>query len=314
MSEEDIAARHFVAPAVVKQRLRLASVSPKLHDIYAEDGTTLEQLMAFSVSADQTRQEQVWENVSRSGYDEPYKIWWMLTENTARASDRRVQFIGLKAYEQAGDSVLRDLSEHDDGGWVQDVALLDRLVTEKLKAEAEAIGAEGWKWISVAVDSPTATQQACASWKANLSISPPRSRPPSTLSTPSRRSSKPNIRMRMNCPKRSTSVSARSRRRCWHSKTGLRLTIRQRLLGPTSSSLSIPKDGLPSIEAMSGLRIRRLRPVSMSSRAPTRRRLKGRKLVVPQRVERSRSQAYRPKPRRMMKTRQGHCQIGSSSN
>lgn len=154
MSEEDIAARHFVAPAVVKQRLRLASVSPKLHDIYAEDGTTLEQLMAFSVSADQTRQEQVWENVSRSGYDEPYKIWWMLTENTARASDRRVQFIGLKAYEQAGDSVLRDLSEHDDGGWVQDVALLDRLVTEKLKAEAEAIGAEGWKWISVAVDSP----------------------------------------------------------------------------------------------------------------------------------------------------------------
>src|SRR6202008_1282300 len=30
-SEEDIAARHFVAPAIVKQRLRLASVSPKLH-------------------------------------------------------------------------------------------------------------------------------------------------------------------------------------------------------------------------------------------------------------------------------------------
>jgi len=29
MSEEDIAARHFVSPAIVKQRLRLASVSPK---------------------------------------------------------------------------------------------------------------------------------------------------------------------------------------------------------------------------------------------------------------------------------------------
>jgi hypothetical protein len=52
MSEEDIAARHFVPPAIVKQRLRLASVSPKLHDVYAEDGMTLEQLMAFSVTGD----------------------------------------------------------------------------------------------------------------------------------------------------------------------------------------------------------------------------------------------------------------------
>ncbi|MDA9451108.1 ParB/RepB/Spo0J family partition protein [Bradyrhizobium sp. CCBAU 21360] len=154
MSEEDIAARHFVSPAIVKQRLRLASVSPKLHDVYAEDGMTLEQLMAFSVTADQARQEQVWDNASRSGNDEPYQIRRMLTENTVRASDRRAQFVGLDAYEQAGGTVLRDLFEHDEGGWLQDVPLLDRLVTERLKAEAEAITAEGWKWISVAVDFP----------------------------------------------------------------------------------------------------------------------------------------------------------------
>ncbi|MGY3530736.1 ParB/RepB/Spo0J family partition protein [Bradyrhizobium sp. USDA 4452] len=154
MSEEEIAARHFVAPAVVKQRLRLASVSPKLHDVYAEDGMTLEQLMAFSVTADHARQEQVWENVSRSGYDEPYQIRRLLTENTVRGSDRRAQFVGLDTYQHAGGGVLLDLFEHDDGGWLQDVVLLDRLVTEKLKAEAEAIAAEGWKWISVAVEFP----------------------------------------------------------------------------------------------------------------------------------------------------------------
>lgn len=50
---------------MVKQRLRLASVSPKLHQVYAEDGMTLEQLMVFSVSGDHIRQEQVWDNVSR---------------------------------------------------------------------------------------------------------------------------------------------------------------------------------------------------------------------------------------------------------
>jgi ParB family transcriptional regulator, chromosome partitioning protein len=44
------------------------------------------------------------------------------------------------------------LFEDDGGGWLQDVALLDRLATEKLAAEAEKIAAEGWKWIEVAVD------------------------------------------------------------------------------------------------------------------------------------------------------------------
>ncbi|MHB0773366.1 ParB/RepB/Spo0J family partition protein [Bradyrhizobium sp. 1.29L] len=154
MSEEDIAARHFVAVAIVKQRLRLASVSPKLHEVYADDGMTLEQMMAFSVSGDHARQEQVWDNVSRSGYDEPYQIRRMLTENTVRGSDRRAQYVGVEAYERAGGPVLHDLFEHDDGGWLQDVALLDRLVTEKLKQDAEVIAAEGWRWISVAVDFP----------------------------------------------------------------------------------------------------------------------------------------------------------------
>jgi ParB family chromosome partitioning protein len=154
LSEEDIAARHFVTPAIVKQRLRLASVSPKLHEVYAEDGMALEQLMAFSVTADHARQEQVWDNVSRSGHDEPYQIRRMLTENTVRASDRRARFVGVDAYEQAGGAIERDLFQHDDGGWLRDVALLDRLATEKLTSEAETIAREGWKWISAAVEFP----------------------------------------------------------------------------------------------------------------------------------------------------------------
>ncbi len=153
-SEEEIAARFFVSVNVVKQRLRLASVSPNLLDVYAGDGMTLEQLMAFSVTGDHARQEQVWDNVSRCGYDEPYQIRRMLTENTVRASDKRSQFIGVEAYEAAGGAAMRDLFESDDGGWLQDVLLLDRLITEKLKAEAETIANEGWKWIEVAVSFP----------------------------------------------------------------------------------------------------------------------------------------------------------------
>ena len=122
---------------MVKQRLRLASVSEKLLDIYAEDGMTLEQLMAFTVTTDHARQEQVWEALQQSYNKEPYLIRRQLTESAVRASDRRARFVGLEAYEAAGGMVLRDLFEDDGGGWLQDVALLDRLATEKLAAEAE---------------------------------------------------------------------------------------------------------------------------------------------------------------------------------
>ena len=65
-SEEGIAAAFFVSVNVVKQRLRLASVSPKLLDVYAEDGITLDQLMAFTVNGDHERQEQVFERLRQS--------------------------------------------------------------------------------------------------------------------------------------------------------------------------------------------------------------------------------------------------------
>lgn len=43
----------------MNQRLRLASVSPALLEVYADEGMSLEQLMAFAVTADHGRQEQV---------------------------------------------------------------------------------------------------------------------------------------------------------------------------------------------------------------------------------------------------------------
>jgi ParB family chromosome partitioning protein len=155
LGEEEIAARFFVSPAVVKQRLKLMAVSEKLLDVYAEDGMTLEQLMAFTVTNDHARQEQVWCALT-SHTKAPYFIRRQLTEGAVRAGDRRAQFVGVDAYETAGGIVLRDLFEDDDGGWLQDPALLDRLANEKLQAEAEALRPEGWKWIAVALDFPYA--------------------------------------------------------------------------------------------------------------------------------------------------------------
>lgn len=151
-SEEEIAAAFFISVNVVKQRFKLASVSPRLLDVYAEDGLSLDQLMAFTVSGDHERQEQVYERLTQSYDKQPHTIRRMLTEGSVRAADKRAQFIGIDTYIAAGGMVMRDLFQGDDGGWLRDVTLVDRLVAEKLKIESEAIAAEGWKWIEVAPD------------------------------------------------------------------------------------------------------------------------------------------------------------------
>ena len=154
MTEEAIAAAFFLGVNVVKQRLRLAAVSASLLEVYAEDGMTLEQLMAFTVTEDHARQEQVWEAIQGSWQKEPWQIRRMLTETTVRACDKRAHFVGIAAYEAAGGIVLRDLFQSDDGGWLQDVGLLDRLVAEKLRAEADKVAAEGWKWVDASLSIP----------------------------------------------------------------------------------------------------------------------------------------------------------------
>jgi ParB family transcriptional regulator, chromosome partitioning protein len=153
LDEEEIAARFHMSVATVKQRLRLASVSPRLLDFYGDDQMKLGQVMAFSITNDHARQEQVWETISRAQNTEPYYIRRLLTETAVRASDRRAVYVSLEAYEAAGGAVMRDLFEQDNGGWLQDPALLEQLVLEKLTADAQALKAEeGWKWVDAAID------------------------------------------------------------------------------------------------------------------------------------------------------------------
>jgi ParB family chromosome partitioning protein len=65
-----------------------------------------------------------------------------------------VRFVGIEAYEAAGGVVMRDLFSQVDEGWLQDMALLEKLVATGLEAERDTIAEEGWKWIEVAVDFP----------------------------------------------------------------------------------------------------------------------------------------------------------------
>lgn len=156
LSDDEIAARHFVSPQVVQQRRRLARVSPKLLAVYEEDGMTLRQLEAFTLSEDHARQEAVWDIIVGrfDGNHSVNLIRRALTETSVEASDPRVVFIGIESFEAAGGYVRRDLFTEDNGGWLDDIALIERLVEEKLAAAAETVRAEGWKWVEIDTDLP----------------------------------------------------------------------------------------------------------------------------------------------------------------
>ncbi|WP_343699741.1 ParB/RepB/Spo0J family partition protein [Caulobacter sp.] len=153
-SAEEIAARFGLKPDTVRQRLRLGAVAPSLLDLYREGVLTLDQVTAFAVNPDVARQKQVFDQLAEH-QREPHVIRRLMVEDKVAAHDRRVVYVGLAAYEAAGGPVLRDLFTPAGGGWAEDVALLERLVFDKLAAEAAQVQAdEGWKWVECYLDHP----------------------------------------------------------------------------------------------------------------------------------------------------------------
>ena len=152
MPVTDVAARFGVTEAVVKQRLKLARVSPSLIAAYRNGEMTLQHVMAFTVTDDHAVQERVWAELAPWQKDDPQILRDQLTAEEITAEDRRVAFVSLEAYEAAGGSVRRDLfSKGDDGVFIDDVALLNGLVAAKLEETARTIRTEGWKWVEIRV-------------------------------------------------------------------------------------------------------------------------------------------------------------------
>jgi ParB family chromosome partitioning protein len=117
--------------------------------LYKDGEMNLEQLMAFTVSDDHAAQESAWIELAEWNR-RPQAIRAHLTKAHVDADDRRVRFVTLDAYREAGGQIVTDLFESET--YVADVALLDRLCAEKLETEAATVRAEGWKWVEIMPD------------------------------------------------------------------------------------------------------------------------------------------------------------------
>jgi ParB family chromosome partitioning protein len=150
-SAEDIAARFGVTAAVVRQRLKLGAVSPKLRDLYRKGDMSLEQLSAFAITEDHERQERVWKELKPFNRSRE-AILRALSEGQVRSDDRRALFVGAKAYQAAGGNIVRDLFDSEGGGFFADAELLNRLAHEKLQSEADKAAKEGWRWVVAEIE------------------------------------------------------------------------------------------------------------------------------------------------------------------
>ena len=149
-SVEDVAAAFGVTPLIVKRRMKLATVSPRLMTLYREGGIGLECLMVLASVDDHQRQEQAWAGLP-SWNQRPEHLRQLLTRGEIESdADPLARFVTVKAYEKAGGPLRRDLFSDDDRkAYLLDPALLERLAADKLGKRAKQLLSEGWKWVDI---------------------------------------------------------------------------------------------------------------------------------------------------------------------
>jgi len=155
-SVADVAARFSIAESTVAKRLKLARLSPVIFAAFRDGEIDLEDAQGFAVTDDHEAQERVFEELGEwNRY--PDAIRRALTEHEVPSSDKRVRFVGIDAYRDAGGIVRQDLFDERNTVYLTDIPLLDRMVAEKLAVSATEVSDEGWHWVETMPDADYAT-------------------------------------------------------------------------------------------------------------------------------------------------------------
>ena len=157
---EELSLAFGISEITVRRRLKLANVSPKLFDLYAQDQISLDQLMGLAVIDDHERQEAVWEGASQYHRGAAQLKRAALGQAVSAASDRLARFVGVDAYVAAGGQLLADLFADDDQGHMTDPDLLSQLANDKLGQEREQLLATGVAWVEFVEDYDYSARQA----------------------------------------------------------------------------------------------------------------------------------------------------------
>ncbi|RRY02356.1 ParB/RepB/Spo0J family partition protein [Brucella anthropi] len=146
MTPETIAARFGQSVVTVRQRLKLANLSPKILGALRDDAIRIDQAKALAISDDHDAQDRAWFD-TQSWNRDPHSLRAMLTRDHVRSTDKLALFVGVEAYEAAGGTIARDLFSEADSTFLTDRALLTKLAKKALEQKAESLKIRGWKWV-----------------------------------------------------------------------------------------------------------------------------------------------------------------------
>lgn len=150
-TEDEIAKRFGITNDLVRRRLKLASVSPDLMQVFRDGEMSLDCVMAFTLTDDHARQNEAWEVVKQNYNPSPHSIRNQLTQKFYSGSSKLALFVGIDAYKQAGGSVIEDLFAERDAMHLEDPDLLEKLAMDKLQDLAEDAN-KTWKWAEACLD------------------------------------------------------------------------------------------------------------------------------------------------------------------
>lgn len=153
-TDVQVASRFGIDPVRVRRILALGSLSPLVLDWWREQDQTQQVVNAvrsFTLAPSIDEQERVFEGLRKADKIYPHYIREAFGADN-RDAQRKLKFVGTKAYTAAGGSVVEDL--FGDSRVISDPALVARLAEEKLCAKVEAVKKEGWSWVELADDLP----------------------------------------------------------------------------------------------------------------------------------------------------------------
>ncbi|OGT74761.1 MAG: hypothetical protein A3H44_09665 [Gammaproteobacteria bacterium RIFCSPLOWO2_02_FULL_57_10] len=145
-SVADVAKTFGIAQKLVRQRLALGSVSPKIMEQFEKDRLDLDDLMAFTIVPDHQRQEDCFAALSSTHnlYERAIRKW--LTGEAINGDSAIAIFVGAAAYKKAGGTITTDLFSTAE--YWNDTVLAHSLVEEKLmKVASDVKAVEGWAWV-----------------------------------------------------------------------------------------------------------------------------------------------------------------------
>lgn len=142
-----IAAAFGVTESRVAQRLRLAALGSRALAALRDGEINLSQAGALTLCQSEQQIDDALALATERSFSAG-DLRAAITGERVRAShDRRLLFVGLQTYLDAGGAVTRDL--FSDEVLIEDVALLEELFAQRAEAARDAFLSEGWCWVEL---------------------------------------------------------------------------------------------------------------------------------------------------------------------